>query len=116
MKFSLSPWLKRIEQAISLQLFSPGERKRYFAEFKTDAMLKGDTKSRYEAYEVAIRSGWMSINEVRGLENLNPVEGGDEHYLQMQMVPISQAGKEAEDGQQGNTSDPGGVPDTTGGE
>ena len=114
-KFSLSPWLKRIEQAISLQLFSPGERKRYFAEFKTDAMLKGDTKSRYEAYEVAIRSGWMSINEVRGLENLNPVDGGDEHYLQMQMVPISQAGKEAEDGQ-GNSSDPGGVSDTTGGE
>ena len=115
-KFSLSPWLKRIEQAISLQLFSPGERKRYFAEFKPEGMLKGDVKSRYEAYEVAIRSGWMSINEVRGLENLNPVEGGDEHYLQMQMIPISQAGKEAEYGQQGNTSDPGGVPDTTGGE
>ena len=114
-KFSLSPWLKRIEQAISLQLFSPGERKRYFAEFKTDAMLKGDTKSRYEAYEVAIRSGWMSINEVRGLENLNPVEGGDEHYLQMQMVPISMAGKEVEDGQ-GNSSDPGGIPDPAEGE
>ena len=114
-KFSLSPWLKRIEQAISLQLFSPGERKRYFAEFKTDAMLKGDTKSRYEAYEVAIRSGWMSINEVRRLENLNPVDGGDEHYLQMQMVPISMAGKEVDDGQ-GNSSDPGGVPDPAEGE
>jgi len=115
-KFSLSPWLKRIEQSISLQLLSPGERKRYFAEFKPDGMLKGDTKSRYEAYEVAIRSGWMSINEVRGLENLNPVDGGDEHYLQMQMVPISMAGKEAEDGQQGNSSDTGGVPDTPDGE
>jgi len=114
-KFSLSPWLKRIEQAISLQLFSPGERKRYFAEFKPEGMLKGDTKSRYEAYEVAIRSGWMSINEVRSLENLNPVDGGDEHYLQMQMVPISMAGKEAEDGQ-GNKSDPGGVQDPAGGE
>jgi HK97 family phage portal protein len=114
-KFSLSPWLKRIEQAISLQLFSPGERKRYFAEFKPEGMLKGDVKSRYEAYEVAIRSGWMSINEVRGLENLNPVDGGDEHYLQMQMVPISQAGKEVGDGQ-GNKSDPGGVPDPAEGE
>jgi hypothetical protein len=57
----------------------------------------------------------MSINEVRGLENLNPVEGGDEHYLQMQMVPISQAGKEVGDGQ-GNKSDPGGVPDPAEGE
>jgi len=114
-KFSLSPWLKRIEQAISLQLLSPGERKRYFAEFKPEGMLKGDVKSRYEAYEVAIRSGWMSINEVRGLENLNPVEGGDEHYLQMQMVPISQAGKEVGDGQ-GNSSDPGGIPGEGSGE
>jgi hypothetical protein len=43
------------------------------------------------------------------------VEGGDEHYLQMQMVPISQAGKEVGDGQ-GNKSDPGGVPDPAEGE
>ena len=43
------------------------------------------------------------------------MDGGDEHYLQMQMVPISMAGKEVEDGQ-GNKSDSGGVPDTTGGE
>ena len=107
-KFCLSPWLRRIEQAISLQLFSPNERKRYYAEFITEGMLRGDTKSRYEAYEVAIRSGWMSINEVRAIENLSPVDGGDRHYLQMQMVPI---GKDGGDPGEGDQSDSGGVPD-----
>lgn len=115
-KFSLSPWLKRIEQSISLQLFAPSERKKFFAEFKQEGMLKGDTKNRYEAYEVAIRSGWMSINEVRALENLNPVDGGDEHYLQMQMVPISEAGRGGDGAGQGDQGNICGVPGTTEGE
>lgn len=93
-KFTLTPWLRRIEQAIALQLLTPTERKYHFAEFKVDGMLRGDTTSRYEAYQKAINGGWMSINEVRGMENLNPIEGGDEHYLQMQMVPISKVDKE----------------------
>lgn len=87
-KFSLTPWLRRIEQAISLQLFTAKERSKNYAEFITEGMLRGDTKSRYESYRVAIQSGWLSINEVRQLENMAPVAGGDEHYLQMQMVPI----------------------------
>ena len=112
-KFSLSPWMKRIEQTINLQLLLPSERKRYFSEFVADGMLRGDVKSRYESYEVGIRSGWMSINEVRGLENLTPIDGGDEHYLQMQMVPISQAGKEDNDEQKGNKGDDGAVQGST---
>ena len=105
--------MKRIEQTINLQLLLPSERKRYFSEFVADGMLRGDVKSRYESYEVGIRSGWMSINEVRGLENLTPINGGDEHYLQMQMVPISQAGKEDNDEQKGNKGDDGAVQGST---
>lgn len=95
-KFSLTPWLRRIEQAISLQLFSSKERNKHYAEFATEGMLRGDTKSRYESYRVAIQSGWLSINEVRSLENMSPVQGGDEHYLQMQMVPIGESSKGGE--------------------
>ena len=109
-KFSLSPWMKRIEQSINLQLLIPSERKRYFAEFVADGMLRGDVKSRYESYEVGIRSGWLSINEVRGMENLAPLDkGGDEHWLQMQMQPISKAIEKEGGNDEGNQGDLGGV-------
>jgi len=106
-KYTLAPWLKRIEQTIALQLLTPTERKKHFAEFVVDGLMRGDIKSRYEAYQTAITGGWMSINEVRKRENMNPIEGGDEHYLQMQMVPISKVGEEngGEAGAEGNQGD-----------
>jgi len=74
---SLRPWLKRWEQAINRDLLTKAERGEYFAEFLMDDMLRGDTKSRYEAYASGIQNKWLSANEVRGRENLNPREGGD---------------------------------------
>lgn len=75
-KYSLMPWLRRWESAINTQLLEPGGE--YFAEFVVDGLLRGDTKSRYEAYASALQNEWMNKNEVRALENLNPVEGGEE--------------------------------------
>jgi len=49
-----------------------------FCEFKLDGLLRGDTQSRYTAYSSALQNMWMTRNEVRSLENLNPVEDGDE--------------------------------------
>lgn len=74
---SLRPWLKRWEQAVNRDLLAPFERGEYFAEFLMDDMLRGDIKSRYEAYAQAIQNKIMNRNEVRVRENLNPVEGGD---------------------------------------
>ncbi len=73
----IRPWLVRIEQSINKTLLSPKERGRYFAEFKLDALLRGDTATRYQAYASAITNRWMSPNEVRALENMNPRPGGD---------------------------------------
>src|SRR5690606_3880169 len=73
---SLRPWLKRWEQAVNRDLLAPFERGEYFAEFLMDDMLRGDIKSRYEAYAQAIQNKIMNRNEVRVRENLNPVEGG----------------------------------------
>ena len=73
----IRPWLVRIEQSINKSLLTPTERGRYFAEFKLDALLRGDTASRYNAYASAITNRWMSPNEVRALENMNPREGGN---------------------------------------
>ncbi|OGT26072.1 MAG: phage portal protein [Gammaproteobacteria bacterium RBG_16_66_13] len=82
----LRPWLVRWEQAILTQLIPREQRAGIFAEFLVDGLLRGDTPSRYAAYATAINSGWMSRNDVRVLENLNPVDGLDEFLIPLNMV------------------------------
>lgn len=74
---TIRPWLVRIEKSISKHLFSKSDQKEYYAEFKVDGLLRGDTQSRYTAYETAIRSTIMSPNEARRKENMPPRDGGD---------------------------------------
>lgn len=90
---TVRPWLVRWEQAIKLKLFTPLERRRFFAEFVVDGLLRGDIKSRYDAYAVARQNGWMSANDIRELENQNPIPGGDVYLVNGNMVPIDQAVK-----------------------
>ena len=86
---TLRPWCERIEQTITRDLIQPRYRGLYFAEFNLNALLRGDTASRYEAYASGIQNGWISRNEVRQLENLNPKEGLDEY-----LVPLNMGGPE----------------------
>ncbi|OAT79312.1 phage portal protein [Desulfotomaculum copahuensis] len=73
--FSLQPFLTRLEEALTLKLFTPSERQRFFVEFLTDSLLRTDTQTRYTAYQMAIASGFMTANEVRQRENLPPLQG-----------------------------------------
>lgn len=75
--YSLMPWLKRWEQAVNRDLLLPAEQGEYFAEFLVDDLLRGDIKSRFEAYAVAKQNKWLSSNEIRAMENQNPIPGGD---------------------------------------
>lgn len=52
-----------------------------------EGLLRGDTKSRYDAYASALQNGWMSRNEVRVRENLNPINGGDVFLEALNMTP-----------------------------
>lgn len=90
--YTLMSWLRRWEQRIGLDLLAEGERKRYFAEFLVDGLMRGDAKTRYEAYASAIQNGWMSRNEVRDKENLDPVDGGDELLFPVNLAPVSKLG------------------------
>lgn len=57
--------------------------------------MRGDYKSRMEGYAIARQNGWMSANDIRALENLNPIaaeEGGDAYLVNGNMVPIGLAG------------------------
>lgn len=92
-KFTLRRRLKRIEQALEKQLLTPADRAQGITiEFNLEGLLRGDSKARAEFYNAGLQQGWMTINEVRALENLPPVEGGDVPRMQMQNVPITQAG------------------------
>lgn len=80
---TIRPWCRRIEAAIGRDLIpEPG----YFAEFLVDGLLRGDIQSRYTAFGQAIRDGWMTRNEVREIENRNPIDGLDEPLLPLNMA------------------------------
>jgi HK97 family phage portal protein len=88
--FSLRRRLKRIEQSLTKQLLSPADRARGLrVKFDMRGLMRADSKTRAEFYQLALQNGWMTINEVRELEDLPPVPGGDVIRLQMQNVPIS---------------------------
>lgn len=82
---TLRPWLERIEQSAERDLLGTIEKNVLFIEFNVDALLRGDQKSRYDAYHTAKLDGWLSTNEIRSLENLDPIEGGDVYWMPLQM-------------------------------
>ena len=88
----LLPHLKRWEAAIARDLIEDDDT--YFAEHNVTGLLRGDHASRSAYYVSAIQNGWMSINEVRELENLNPLgPEGDKHFIQLNMTTLDQAGE-----------------------
>ena len=94
--------LVRIEKAMSKQLLSVDDRARGVRiEFNLEGLLRGDSAARSAFYGAGLTSGWLTINEVRGKENLPRVDGGDVPRMQMQNVPLTEAGKEKNDGNQG---------------
>lgn len=98
-KFTLRRRLKRIEQALEKQLLTPLDRSQGITiEFNLEGLLRADSKSRSEFYASGLQNGWFTINEVRSLENMPPVEGGDISRMQMQNQPIT-AAPALEDGQ-----------------
>jgi HK97 family phage portal protein len=86
---TLRPWLVRIEMAIRRDLIVA--QGKFYAEFLVDALMRGDTKSRYDAYNVGIQSGILAPNEPRAWENLNPLDGLDEPLRPLNMTSVSQA-------------------------
>lgn len=77
-QYTLAPHLNRIEQEINRKCF---RTERLFVEFNVEGLLRGDSKARAEYYTRALggtqNPAWMTPNEIRRLENLPPMEGGD---------------------------------------
>lgn len=91
--FALRPYLTRIEQAIKKSLLSPTERLRYFSEFSIEGLMRADSAARAAFYASAAQNGWLTRNEIRGLENWPAKDGGDELTVQSNLIPLSLLGK-----------------------
>ena len=107
-KYTLEPWLVRWEQSIQRTLFSPEEKKQYFAKFNVEGLLRGDYASRMSGYATARQNGWMSANDIRELENMDRIpaeDGGDLYLINGNMLPLGNAGAFA-DTQPGKEENP----------
>ncbi len=89
---SMSPWLVMWEQAVWRDLLTEQDQEDRFAEHLVDALLRGDIGSRYGAYAVGRQWGWLSADDVREKENMNPLpDGQGRAYLTpLNMLPADQ--------------------------
>lgn len=81
--YTMLPWFKRWEESQNMQLLTREDRLAgYYSEFKIDALLRGDVKTRAESYARARQWGWLSVNDIRRLENMNGIGPEGDIYLQ----------------------------------
>src|SRR3990167_4995387 len=91
---SIRPWLVRWEQSIKQRLMIERDRSRFLYEFLVDGLLRGDIVARYAAYAQGRQNGWLSANDIRELENMNPVDGGDVYLVPLNLIPARSAGSD----------------------
>lgn len=97
--YTMQAHFSRWEQRIRMSLIPEADRRTHYAEFLLDSLLRGDTITRYQAYQFAISNGWMTRNEVRAKENLNAGPPALDEFL----TPAFIAGKPSGDGSAGGT-------------
>lgn len=96
---TIRPWLVRIEQSLNRALFSDTEKGHFYVRFNMDGLMRGAYKERMEGYAIARQNGWMNANDIRELENMNPIpkeDGGDDYLVNGNMIPITRATHEKE--------------------
>lgn len=84
---SLRPLLERIEQALSALL----PEQDGFLKFNLDALLRGTTLERYDAYTKGLQEGFLSVNDVHAYEEMSPVSDGDQYRVPLQNIELTDA-------------------------
>lgn len=92
-RYTLNPWVVRWEQALNKALLLNQEKKAgYFVRFNVDGLMRGDYASRMQGYATARQNGWMSSNDIRELEDMNPIsdeEGGNMYLVNGNMIRLN---------------------------
>jgi HK97 family phage portal protein len=95
---SILPWLVRLEQNFAMQLLTPSDkdlsgRGRLYFKHSVEGLMRGDAASRSAFYSQMFNIGAFSVNEIRALEDFDPIEGGDLHLVPMNMISLKEAAK-----------------------
>ena len=109
-KYTLDPWVIRWEQSLQKSLLLPSEKNKYFIKLNVDGLLRGDYQSRMNGYATGRQNGWFSANDIREMENMNPIsdeEGGNLYLINGAMTKLADAGMFAGEGQTEGTEETG---------
>lgn len=93
--YTLRPILRSIEQEIRRSLLTPGERTRYYTEFNVEGLMRADSAGRAALMKVLAGEGLRTRNELRALDNMPPLPGGDELTIMSNQIPLSMLGEVA---------------------
>ena len=94
-KYTLDPWVIRWEQSLQKALLLPGEKGKYFIKLNVDGLMRGDYQSRMNGYSIGRQNGWLSANDIREMEDMNPLsdgEGGNLYLINGNMCKLADAG------------------------
>lgn len=92
---TLRPAVIQLEQEISYKCLKTSEQKKgKYVKHNFNALLRADMKTRYDSYAIALQNGWMSPNDIRGLEEMPHYDGGDNYMVNGNMIPVSDVGKQ----------------------
>ena len=92
LQHTLRPYIEEFEDAFRQSVIPPMQRRDTFIEHDVQSMLRADSASRSSYYATMVSNGLMTTNEIRAMENLPPVDGGDVVRAQINMAPINELG------------------------
>jgi HK97 family phage portal protein len=87
----LQPWLTNWEQEIEAKLLTESERERISVRFAVEGLLRGNSTARSDFYTKMFNLGVYSVNDIRALENMESISGGDEHFVQVNLQTLENA-------------------------
>lgn len=92
-RYSLRPLAVLMEQRLNGLLTQRERADGYYTKHVMEGLLRGDLQARSEAYAIGRNWGWLSANDVRELEDMNPIEDGDMYLVPGNMMPTDMAGQ-----------------------
>lgn len=87
-KYSILPYVENMEQELNCKLFRENEQGSVYVNMNLEGLLRGDITTRVEAYQKLIQNGVMTPNEARSKEGMNPIDGLDNTWMQINTAPI----------------------------
>jgi HK97 family phage portal protein len=89
-RHTITPWALRLSQEVDRKLIQKFQRPQIYSRHDMTDLYRGDMAARSNFYQQLLNAGVLSINEVRAKEDLNPVDGGDMHRVQVNQIALSQ--------------------------